>query len=156
MSDKDNCDYNTLTAHVAIKNAAAAIDFYKENFGAEEIRRLHAPGGAIMHADLKIGNSHLFVCDPFGECGGVAASEQSPVTLHLHVDDVDAVFAKAVENGATVLMPLQNMFWGARYGQLTDPFGQKWSIAKQLEQLSTEEMQKRGDEFMKQMAACAK
>ena len=156
MSNKNNQDYNTLTPHMAVKNASEAIEYYKKVFGAQEVRRLHTPNGAIMHADLKINDSHLFICDPYGMGCEVDAPAKSTVTIHFSTDDVDSVFARAVEHGATVDMPLQNMFWGARYGRVTDPFGQSWSLAQQLEELSTEEMQKRGDEFMKQAAACAK
>ncbi len=121
--------FNTLSAHVVVRGADQAIEFYKKAFGAEEITRIPGPGGkGIMHAELKIGDSMLMMCEEFPDMGAKspAAIGGSPVTLHLYVQDVDQAFDRAVSAGATVKMPLTDMFWGDRYGKLTDPFGHEW------------------------------
>jgi uncharacterized glyoxalase superfamily protein PhnB len=139
--------FHTLTPHLIIKGAAEAIEFYKRAFGAKELSRMPFAGqdGQVKlgHAALLIGDSRLFLADEFPEYGGVGPGPTSPVTLHLYVTDVDAAFARAVEAGAKVTMPLDNMFWGDRYGKLVDPFGHHWSIAEHLEDLTPEQMQER-------------
>lgn len=135
-----------LYPHLTVRDAAAAIAFYQKAFGAEETARLPLPGGtAILHAELRIGAAVLFLNDEFPEMGGHSpqALNGSPVTLHLQVEDVDAWFERAIEAGATVTMPLQDMFWGDRYGQLVDPFGHRWSLASKIEEVSPEVMQQR-------------
>ncbi len=124
-----------LTPHIMILNnrAAEAIDFYKAAFGAEEMTRMAAEDGVrLMHAHLHINGSSLMLNDDFPEYRGPGATPEGPpagTVLHLQVDDADAWFARAVAAGATVRMPLQDMFWGDRYGHLGDPFGHVWSIA---------------------------
>lgn len=141
--------HHTITPHLVIKGAAEAIAFYQRAFGAEELSRMPFPGPdgqvKIGHAELRIGDSRLFLSDEFPEQGGLGPQGRgrSPVTIHLYVTDADAAFARAVEAGATVTMPLMNMFWGDRYGQLVDPFGHQWSIAEHLEDLTREQMQQR-------------
>ncbi len=139
--------YHTITPHLVIKGASKAIDFYKKAFNAEEICRMPFPGpdGQIRlgHAELKIGDSHLFLADEFPEYGSIAPNGPSPVTVHLYVTDADITFNQAVDAGATVLAPLTNMFWGDRYGKLVDPFGHQWSISEHLEDVTPEEMQQR-------------
>jgi PhnB protein len=139
--------YHTITPSLVVKGAAEAIEFYKRAFGAEELCRMPMPGPdgqvKIGHAELKIGNSWLFLADEFPSYGVVGPNGSSPVTIHLYVTDVDAVFNRAVEAGATVKMPLANMFWGDRYGKLTDPFGHSWSVATHVEDVPPEEMPKR-------------
>src|SRR4030095_15647448 len=106
---------HTLTPHLVVKNASKAIEFYKKAFDAEEIGRLAAPDGkSILHADLKIGDSHVFLVDEFPEmdCRGPQSIGATPVTIHMYVEDVDAAFGKAVAAGAQVKMPLADMFWG--------------------------------------------
>lgn len=138
--------FHTLTPHLVVKGASQAIDFYKKAFGAQEIARSPGPDGkTIMHADLKIGDSHLFLVDEFPQmgCRGPESIGATPVTIHMYVEDVDAAFGKAVAAGAQVRMPLADMFWGDRFGMLTDPFGHCWSLATHKEDLTPEEIRKR-------------
>jgi uncharacterized glyoxalase superfamily protein PhnB len=147
MSHPIPAGHHTLTPHLVIKGAAEAIEFYTKAFGAEEICRMPFPGPdgttRIGHAALQVGDSRLFLADEFPAQGGFGPHGNSPVTIHLYVTDADATFARAVEAGATVIMPLANMFWGDRYGRLVDPFGHHWSIAEHLEDLTLEQMQER-------------
>lgn len=132
----------TLTPHLMCEGAAATIDFYVRAFGAVELARLPGPDGRLMHGMLRIGDSSLMLADAFPEYGGAGpkALKGSPVVLHLYVEDVDAVMARAVEAGATVRMPAANMFWGDRYGQLVDPFGHIWSVATHQRDLTPAEI----------------
>ena len=138
---------HAITPHLVIKGAAEAIEFYKRAFGAEERCRMPFPGPdgqvKVGHAALQIGDSRLFVADEFPDYGSVGPDGSSPVTIHLDVTDADASFARAVEAGASVAMPLADMFWGDRYGKLVDPFGHHWSLAEHLEDLTPEQMQER-------------
>ena len=138
---------HAITPHLVVKGASEAIEFYTRAFGAEEVCRVPFPGpdGRVKlgHAALQIGDSKLFLADEFPEQGGFGPTGPSPVTIHLFVTDADATFEAAVEAGATVRMPLANMFWGDRYGLLVDPFGHHWSIAEHLEDLTPEQMQER-------------
>lgn len=150
--------YHSLTAHLTIKGADRAIDFYKKAFGAEELSRSVGPGGKIMHAAIKIGDSMMVVSDEFLEFGPTAtrAAETlggSPVTMHLYVPDVDAVFKKALEAGAKETMPVADQFWGDRYGRLADPFGNDWSIATRIKNMTQEEKDEAGKKFMAQAPA---
>jgi uncharacterized glyoxalase superfamily protein PhnB len=147
----DGC--HTITPHLVIRGASEAIEFYKKAFGAVESRRSLGPGGKVMHAELMIGNSALFLADEFPEWGSNSPLhfKGSPVVLNLYVEDVDKVFNQAVAAGAKVTMPLQNMFWGDRYGKLVDPFGHEWSLATHIEDVPPAEMKKRMDEAMAQM-----
>jgi uncharacterized glyoxalase superfamily protein PhnB len=138
--------FHTLTPHIEVRGAAKAIDFYKKAFGAVEIvRNLGPDGRLIMHAQLQIGDSMLMLHDEFAESGGQSPQtlDGSPVTLHLYVEDADGAFKRAVDAGATVAMPLQDMFWGDRYCQLVDPFGHNWSIGSRIEDLAPAEIRKR-------------
>lgn len=137
--------YYSLTPYLVIKGAAAAMAFYAKAFGAVETVRMPGPGGQIMHAEMKIGNSMLMLADENPERGHL-----SPTTLGgagssvmLYTDDVDETFKKATAAGASVDMPPADMFWGDRMGNLTDPFGHKWAIATHKEDVSPEEMEKR-------------
>lgn len=129
-----------IVPHLVVDGAARAIDFYKKAFGAEEVRRVPAEDGKrLMHAQLQIGPSTLYLCDDFPEyCGGKSSAPTSlkgtPVTLHQYVKDCDAALKRAADAGAKVTMPAQDMFWGDRYGQVTDPFGHLWSFATPLKQ----------------------
>ena len=133
---------HSLTPYLVCRGAAAAIDFYGRAFGAIELFRLPGPDGRLMHACVRIGDSQLFLADEMPEHGalGPQALKGTPVTLHLQVEDADAVFARAVQAGATVSMPLADMFWGDRFGQVTDPFGHHWSVATHMREVSREEM----------------
>lgn len=136
--------YSTVTPHLIIDGAAKAIEFYKEAFGAEELHRMPGPGGKVMHAEIKIGDSHLMLADQWPDYGVLGPQEgKSPVTLHIYHNDVDAAMAKAEKAGARITMPAEDQFWGDRYGKLVDPFGHHWSIATHKEDLTPEEMEKR-------------
>jgi PhnB protein len=143
--------FRTVTPHLVCDGAAAAIDFYKQAFGAVEIGRLDMPDGKIGHAEIRIGDSRLMLADAFPDYGsrGPLALNGTPVFIHLYVDDADAVWNQAVAAGAKPTMPLGDAFWGDRYGQVEDPFGHRWSIATHRRAVSLEEMQ----DALKQMAA---
>jgi len=141
--------YRTVTPHLTIAGAAAAIEFYQQAFGAEEIVRMPGPGGKLMHAEIKIGDSFLMLNDEFPEhqeMGGTLGPKAfggSSVTITLYVPDVDAVMARAAKAGAKVTMPASDQFWGDRYGQLVDPFGHRWAVATHKEELTPEEIGER-------------
>ena len=135
--------FHTLTPHLVVKGASEAIEFYKKAFGAKEILRLQGPDGkSLLHARLTIGNSQLFLVDEMPQMGsrGPLSLGGTPVTIHVYVEDVDTVFSQAVAAGAQVRMPLADMFWGDRYGVLTDPFGHSWSLATRKEEVPPEEL----------------
>lgn len=140
----------SITPHLICAGASDAIDFYKKAFGAEEMMRMPGPDGRLMHAAVKIGDSMVMLVDEMPEWGalGPKALKGSPVTIHLMVDDVDAVFARAVAAGATVKMPVADMFWGDRYGKIVDPFGHDWSIATHVRDMTPEEIMAAGREAM--------
>jgi PhnB protein len=147
--------FHTIVPHLTVKGASQAIEFYKKAFAAEEMVRLPGPDGkSLMHASIKIGDSVLFLVDedPERGCLGPQNRDGSPVTIHLYVEDVDAVFDQAVSAGAQVSMPVADAFWGARYGRLIDPFGHSWSLATQKENLTPEEIGKRAETAF---ASCA-
>jgi PhnB protein len=145
--------YHTVTPYLVCRNAAAAIDFYKRAFGAKEKLRMPAPDGSLMHAEIIVGDSHIMLGDENPQMGAKSpqALGGSPVVVFLYVKDVDALFARATAAGATVTMPLMDMFWGDRYGKLKDPFGHDWSVATHIEDVSPKEMAKRGQEAFAQM-----
>jgi uncharacterized glyoxalase superfamily protein PhnB len=133
---------HTVTPHLICAGAADAIEFYKKAFGAVETGRLPGPNGKIVHASLRIGDSAIMLMDeaPEWKSLGPRALKGTPVTLHLYVEDVDAVAARAVKAGAKTVMPVEDMFWGDRYGIVEDPFGHHWSIATHVREVSREEM----------------
>lgn len=135
--------FHTVTPYLVCAGAADAIEFYKKAFGAVELVRLPTPDGRLLHASVQIGDSIVMLNDEFPEMGalGPKAHNGSPIAIHLFVGDADASFARAVNAGATVKMPLQDMFWGDRYGQLEDPFGHSWSIATHQRDLTHEQIQ---------------
>lgn len=137
--------FRTITPHIICKDAAGAIEFYKKAFGAEEIARMPGPDGSIMHAELRIGDSALMLAGEFADmgCVGPQALGGSPVTLHLFVKDCDALFNRAVKAGAKVTMPIEDQFWGDRYGKLEDPYGHQWSIATHKYDYSPEEIKQK-------------
>lgn len=141
---------HSLTPHLICAGAASAIEFYKKAFNAVEQVRLPGPEGKLMHASLKIGDSTLMLVDEMTDCGAFSPKslKGSPVTIHLYVEDVDATVAQAVAAGAKVTMPVDDMFWGDRYGQIEDPFGHRWSVATHKHDATPEEMQ----EAMRKMA----
>lgn len=149
---------HTLTAHLVIRGAAKAIEFYQKAFGAQS-RGIHTtPDGRVMHAELKIGDSVVMLADEFpgAPCQSPHTVNGTTTVMHIYADDVDAWFNRAVAAGASVVMPVMDMFWGDRYGQVKDPFGHVWSIATHKEDVSPAEMEKRANAFFAEMAKQAK
>ena len=141
---------HSVTPHLVCEGAADAIEFYKKAFNAIELSRLPAPDGKVMHASIRIGNSTVMLVDDAPTWGmlGPKALKGSPVYIHLYVEDVDAFTAQAVAAGAKVTMPIADMFWGDRYGQLEDPFGHRWSVATHVKDVSPDDVR----QAMKQMS----
>lgn len=124
---------HSLTPHLVCAGAAAAIDFYKRAFNAEELSRLPGPEGKLMHAALRIGDSVIMMADEFPDCNqGALSAGGSAIMVHIYTADADRLFDQAVAAGASALMPVTEMFWGDRYGQIRDPFGHRWSIATRV------------------------
>lgn len=147
--------YHSVTPYLSIDGAAKAIDFYKRAFDATEIFRLVAPGGAIGHAEIKIGDSEIMLADPC-ETGSFRHPQSlggSSVGLHVYVEDVDSMFAQAIAAGATAVRLVQDQFYGDRTGTLEDPFGHVWFLATHKEDLTPEEIDKRAEALFKQGAA---
>jgi len=134
---------HSVTPHLVCAGAADAIAFYQKAFEAVELARMPGPQGKLMHAEIRIGDSAVMLVDEFPDWGalGPKALKGSPVTIHLYVENVDAVVERAVAAGAKITMPLEDMFWGDRYCKLEDPFGHHWSIATHIRDVSPEEMQ---------------
>jgi len=141
---------HSVTPHLVCAGAADAIEFYKKAFGAVEVTRLPGPQGKLMHAMIRIGDSAVMLVDENPEWGmlGPKSLKGSPVTIHLYVEDADAFAARAVKAGARITMPIEDAFWGDRYGKLVDPFGHHWSVGTHVRDVSMEEMQ----QAMRQMA----
>lgn len=135
--------YHTLTPYMTVRDAARAIDFYKKAFGAVERGVMKGPEGKVMHAELTIGDSIFMVADEFPEYGSLSPQSTggAGMGLHIYLEDVDSAFDRAVQAGASVEMPVSDMFWGDRYGKLADPFGHKWSIATHKRDMSPQEME---------------
>jgi PhnB protein len=137
---------HSITAGLVVKNARLAIEFYKTAFGAKEVSVWAGPDGrSVMHAELKIGDTKIFLGEESTDMGTVSPQSLggSSVSLNLYTEDCDAVFKRAIGAGAKVKTPLADQFWGDRYGKLTDPFGHVWGIGTHKENLSREEMEKR-------------
>lgn len=137
--------YATVTPYLIVAEAVAALEFYKEVFGAVEEMRVEWPGGKIGHAEIMIGDSRVMLASEFPELGAVAPTTVggSPVTLAVYTKDVDAMFARAIAKGAKEERPLENQFYGDRCGVIQDPFGHKWSLSTHVEDVSPEEMKRR-------------
>jgi PhnB protein len=147
-------NFRTVTPHLTIEGAAEAIKFYKKAFGATELGRMKAGDGPrLMHAMIMIGNSVIMLNDAFPEWGGKGpkALGGSPMAVHLYVEDCDRVFKKAVKAGATVAMPMADMFWGDRYGIVVDPFGHRWAIATHKKDMTPAQMAKAAKAAMSQV-----
>jgi PhnB protein len=148
--------FHTATPYLTVKGAARALEFYKRAFGAHETDRMTNPDGtSVMHAELRIGDSMLMLCDEFPQPGAGRSPESLGGTtsaVFLYVPDVDAAFKRAIDAGAKAVMPPTDMFWGDRFAKLTDPFGHQWAMATHKEDLSREEIQKRGAAAMAAMA----
>lgn len=150
--------YHTATPYLTLSDCARAIDFYKKAFRAQEVMRMEAPGGRIGHAEIKIGDSVVMLSDEMP--GGATRSPQSlggtSVGVFLYVTDVDSSFKQAIDAGGKSVMQPTDMFWGDRFGTLTDPFGHTWSMATHKEDIAPEEMKKRSHEAMAKMGQQAK
>jgi PhnB protein len=147
---------HSVTPHLVLNDAAAAIEFYKKAFGAEEVARMPAPDGKLIwHAEIRIGSSMVYLNDEAVAMGLKSAKTlgASPVTLQLNVEDANGAFKRATDAGATVKMPLMDMFWGDRYGQVSDPFGYDWGISQRIKDLTPEELAKASAEAAKQYGA---
>lgn len=149
--------FHTITPHLTVRDANRAIEFYKKAFGAEVLHVMPAPGGKVMHAALKIGDSIVMLNDEFPEHGGASAPTAggSGDALHIYIDNVDSAFQRAVSAGATVKMPVMDMFWGDRYGQVVDPFGHRWSLATHTRDMSPEEMKEEQEKAFSQVPKSA-
>jgi PhnB protein len=149
--------YHSVTPAIIVRDAAQAIEFYKRAFGAEELSRMAGPDGAIIHAEIRIGDSVIMLGEENPQWGTLSplSTKGNPGSLHLYVDDADAAFARAVRAGAASRYPLEDAFWGDRYGKVTDPFGHEWGLATRLKELSPEQMQQAAAEWMAQAAAAA-
>ena len=147
--------YHTLIPYLTFEDTAEAIDYYKDVFGAKERMRMEAPGGRIGHAELEIGDSILMLSDAFPQSTTRPPSEVGVTTagVFMYVEDVDAVFQRAVDKGAKVTMELADQFWGDRFGSLTDPFGHSWAMATHVEDVPPEEMAERAKAAMAQMGS---
>jgi PhnB protein len=147
--------YHTVTAYLVVSDAARAIDFYKQAFGATERGRMGGPQGKISHAELQIGDSIVMLSDEMMGNKSPQTLGGSPVSLFVYVEDVDSSFNRAVGAGAKADMPPANMFWGDRFGKLSDPFGHSWALATHIEDVSPQEMEKRGKAAMAEMQQAA-
>jgi PhnB protein len=137
--------YHTATPYLIASNAAGAIDFYKQAFGATELMRIPAPGGKVGHAEIQIGDSRIMLADEAPQCQAFSPKTVggTPVSLMLYVPDVDGMFNQAISLGAKVLQPVDDKFYGDRSGSLTDPFGHQWTIATHVEDVPPDELEKR-------------
>ena len=146
--------YHTVTPALTVRNAAEAIAFYKKALGAEELVRMSSPDGKISHAELKIGDSIIFLGDEIPDMGNKSPQTLggSSGSLFLYVEDVDKFYQRAVNAGAKSTMPPTDMFWGDRYGTFVDPYGQSWGVGTHVEDLTAEETRERAQDFYAQMA----
>ncbi|UCF66647.1 MAG: VOC family protein [Acidobacteriota bacterium] len=146
--------FRTVTPHLIVAGGKDAIEFYKNAFGAEEVMRMPMPDGSdIMHAEIRIGDSLVMLGTEAPQWGvrGPKSLGGSSVTVHLYVNDVDAVVARAVEAGAEVMMPVRDVFWGDRYAKLKDPFGHEWSVATHTRDMTPEETAREAEAFFASM-----
>jgi len=144
-------DLHTITPHLVVNGVPEAIAWYERALGAHELLRNPGPDSEkIMHAELLLGDSRFFVVDEFPGAKSPTSLGGTPVSLHLYVEDVDALFQRAVDAGAQVILPVSDQFWGDRYGMLRDPFGHRWSIASRIEDLSPRQLQDRAAQWVQQ------
>lgn len=133
---------HTITPHMVVRDAARAAEWYKAALGAEERGRIPVPGGKYMQIELWFGDSAVMLADEFPEAGILSplAIGGTPVVLHFSSENVEALWKRAVDAGATILQPLQDQFWGDRQGQIVDPFGYRWGLAQHIRDVSSEEI----------------
>ena len=150
--------YHTVTPGLTVSDAKAAIEFYKKAFGAEEREVCLGPDGKVMHAEIKIGDSIIMLNDEFPKmgCVGPKSLGGTPVSMFIYVENVDAMYDRAVKAGATATMPVADQFWGDRFGQVVDPYGHKWGISTHIADPTPEEMKKAKEEWAKKQMAHAK
>lgn len=145
--------FHSISPALTCRDAHRAIEFYKKAFGAEVLVKMPSPDGKISHSELKIGDSIIFVGDEMPGMSSAPAETSTPsLYLFLYVPDVDTVFNRAISAGARVAMPVQDMFWGDRYGKVTDPFGHHWGIATHIEEIAPEEIDRRATAFFAKAA----
>ena len=150
--------YHTVTAYLTVNDGARALEFYQRAFGARDIERMPGPGGKLMHAEFKIGDSIVMLSDEFpgmSSCKAPTSLGGTTVTMFLYVPNVDVVFKRALEAGCKVIAPVMDMFWGDRFGKLEDPFGNQWSMATHKENVSPAEMAQRAQAFMSKMGGAS-
>jgi PhnB protein len=150
--------FKTVTPHLTIRDCDKALAFYEKAFGAEVLAKSAGPGGKVMHAQIKIGDSILMMADEFPEMGDApikspAALGGTSVTLNIYCPDADAWFERAVKAGAEPRMPPADMFWGDRYSQVRDPFGHSWAIATRVEDPTSEQLEERARKWMAEFGA---
>lgn len=145
--------YHTITPYLTVEDGAAALEFYAEAFGAEELFRMDGPDGKIGHAEMKIGDSPFMLADEMEAWGNRSPRSLggTPTSLMIYVEDVDAVFQRALDAGATEVMPVQDHFYGDRSGSVEDPFGHRWSISTHVEDVPPDELERRAKEVMSEM-----
>jgi len=146
--------YHTVTPYLTVNDGAGALEFYKRAFGARETERMPGPGGKLMHAELRIGDSVVMLSDEFpgmSTCRAPKSLGGTTGSIFLYLPDVDPAFRKAVDAGCKILMPLTNMFWGDRFGKLEDPFGNQWTMATHVEDVTPDEMRRRAADAMARM-----
>lgn len=147
--------FHTITPSLIVSDAAKAIEFYKRALGAEALGCHTTPDGSkVVHSELKVGNSIIFVNDEFPEMGACApaSAAATSITFNLYVEDADAAFAQAVDAGATSVMPVAEMFWGDRWGVVTDPYGYKWSFCTHVKDVTPEELERASSEIFNNFA----
>jgi uncharacterized glyoxalase superfamily protein PhnB len=144
--------FTTVTPSLVFKDCNKAIDFYKKALGAQELMRMPGPDGKMMHAEIKVGNSHVMMNDEIMGSKSAETLGASPVTFYLYVEDADSSFKKAIAAGCKEIMPVADMFWGDRMGAVSDPYGYKWNFSTHVKDMTPEEMKRGQDEWMKQMA----
>ncbi len=147
--------YHTLTPYLAVDDAAAAIEYYQRAFGAKESVRMEGPDGKIGHAELEIGDSRVMLADAYPQSSTRPPKEIGSTTgaVFMYAEDVDAVAQQAIDAGGTMLSQPEDMFWGDRFGSITDPFGHVWHIATHVEDVPPEEMAERAEKWQAEMAA---
>ena len=147
-----NC--NSVNVYLIVKDARKAIDFYIKAFNGKGGTCMTAPDGSVMHGEVIIGNSTIMLSqeNPEWHMKSAETLGGSPASLHIYVEDCDAVFQHAIESGCTEVAPVEDMFWGDRYGKVLDPFGFQWGIGTHIEDLDEAELKKRGDAWFAQMA----
>ena len=145
---------NTVSAYLVLKDVKKALEFYSRAFGSTGETCLEGPDGSVMHAEMRLGNSTIMLSqeNPQWNCISAETMGGSPVSMHVYVDDCDALFKQAIKAGCVEVAPMMDAFWGDRFGKVADPFGYTWGLATHKEDLTPEELRKRGQEWMAQMA----